>query len=172
MNKWINELFWHVWLWRQRWGLLCFSSNTSEDGWLVQFSSRQLNLTNSYYWVFIMLYWACHRVREDKASALKDHCPNLTCHLLASCCSWTDGPGSQCHWCPDFRNCLMPLLVPWSPVCLHFRCLPKLCLNLPHLLAWEKNCIMTEFSKGIPIPHCYMPLATGRQAISTKDYIL
>lgn len=70
-NKWINKLFWHVCMWRQGWGLSCFSSNTSKDGWPLQFSSRQLNLTNTYYWVFIMLYWACHRVGEDKASALK-----------------------------------------------------------------------------------------------------
>ena len=140
---------------------------TSEDGWPVQFSSRQLNLTNSYYWVFIMLYWACHRSWRRQASALKDGCPNLTCHLLASCCSWADGSESECHWCPDFRNCLMPLLLPWSSVCRHFRCLPRLGLNLPHSLAWEKNCVMTEFSKGIPIPHCYMPLVLGRQAIST-----
>lgn len=56
-------------------------------GWPIQFSSRQLSLANSYYWAFIMLYWACHKVGEDKAFALRGGCPNLTCHWLASCCS-------------------------------------------------------------------------------------
>lgn len=143
----MKELLWPVWMCKQGWGLLWFSSKTSKDGWPIQFSSRQLSLANSYYWVFIMLYWACHKVGEDKASALKDGCPNLTCHWLASCCLWTDGSKSQCHWCVDFRNCLMPSLPPWYLFCPHFRCLPKLCLNLPHSLVWEKNCIMIEFSK-------------------------
>lgn len=160
-------------MWGWGWGLSCFLSNTSEDGWPIQFSSRQLNLANSYYWVFIMLYWACHKVGEDKASALKDYCLNLTCHLLASCCLGTDGSESQCHWCPDFRNCPVPLI-------------PNLVSQLPPLQVFAQT--VPEFATFIimgkelcndwilsrtfpPTPHCYVPLAFGRWAISIQDYI-
>lgn len=68
-----------------------------------------------------MLYWACHKVGEDKASALKDHCPNLTCHLLASCCygqmaqnhnatdALTSGTAHASN--PHLVSCLFPLQV-------------------------------------------------------------
>lgn len=133
---------------RQWGGRLCLSSNSSEDGWPIQFTSRRLNLINSYYCIFIMLYWAWHKVGEDKTSALEDHCHNLNCHWPASCCSWTDGSESQCHWSSDFRNCRTPPLCPWRPAYLLLRCFTKLCLNLPaRSWAWAKNFVMTGFFK-------------------------
>lgn len=121
VNKW---LFQHVWFWGWGWRLSCFSQVIPvRMAGQVQFSSRQLNLTNSYYWVFIMLYWACHRSWRRQGLCPQRRLPNLTCHLLASCCSWADGSESECHWCPDFRNCLDASAPPWSPVCPHFsRC--------------------------------------------------